>query len=241
MKAIILAAGKGTRIARAIENIPKSTLLINGVPLIRRNIEKLIDRGIEPIVCVGYEKEKVYEALKGLEVKYYYNPFYEITNSIASLWFAKNELEVEDEVIIMNADVYFNDEILDSIIDNTCEAVLMTDKTRIEVGDYFLRVENGYIKGYGKNIPVDKRSCEYVGIGKVARGFLPKFIERMEFLISNKEYKLWWENILYSFTDNENISILDVENQFWCEIDYYEDYERIIEYSSRKEKIRNVI
>ena len=36
MKAIILAAGRGTRIARNVEQVPKSTLPIDGVPLIRR-------------------------------------------------------------------------------------------------------------------------------------------------------------------------------------------------------------
>ena len=92
MKAILLAAGRGTRISRIIKEIPKSTLPVDGTPLIRRSVTMLLDRNIKPIVCVGYCKEKIYEALEGLDVEYYYNPFYDVTNSIASLWFARKEL-----------------------------------------------------------------------------------------------------------------------------------------------------
>ncbi len=58
MKAILLAAGKGTRIARNVERVPKSTLPIDGVPLIRRSVELLQAAGLECIVCTGYEENK---------------------------------------------------------------------------------------------------------------------------------------------------------------------------------------
>lgn len=61
MKAFILAAGRGTRISRMIANVPKSTLPINGEPLIRITVKKLLEADIEPIVCVGYQKEKYFK------------------------------------------------------------------------------------------------------------------------------------------------------------------------------------
>ena len=93
MKAILLAAGRGTRISRMVQDVPKSTLPINGLPLIRHTVRMLLDEGMEVIVCVGYRRDDVENALKGLDVKYYNNPFYDVTNSIASLWFAKNEID----------------------------------------------------------------------------------------------------------------------------------------------------
>ena len=101
MRAILLAAGKGTRISRMIEPIPKCTLPIKDVPLIRHTVEMLTEKGMDITVCVGYKKEHIYEALKGMKVDYVYNPFYDVTNSIASLWFAKQYLE--GELLIMNA------------------------------------------------------------------------------------------------------------------------------------------
>ena len=94
MKAILLAAGRGTRIARNVEMVPKSTLPVDGKPLIRRSVEILQGEGMEVVVCTGYREETIREALDGLEkITYVYNPFYDITNSIASLWFARDLLD----------------------------------------------------------------------------------------------------------------------------------------------------
>ena len=50
MKAILLAAGRGTRISRMVKEIPKSTLPINGTPLIKLTVDMLMDRGIKTSV-----------------------------------------------------------------------------------------------------------------------------------------------------------------------------------------------
>lgn len=236
MKAFILAAGVGNRISRMIENIPKSTLPINGKPLITITIEKLISLGFEPIVVVGYQKEKIYKALEGLDVKYAYNPFYEITNSIASLWFAKDELE--GDVLIMNADVFVSEEILQNILNDTRDNVMSIDVTRRRTGDYFFSTtDNGIIRKYGKDLPLEERSCEYVGLAKIKSTFIQQFKERLEKLINDRQYMLWWENVLYSFTDDSEhpIYTIDVKKLFWSEIDYFDDYERILNYISNVE------
>ena len=233
MRAILLAAGKGTRISRIIENIPKSTLPVEGIPLIRRNVIMLLEKNIKPIVCVGYFKDKIYEALEGLDVEYYYNPFYNKTNSIASLWFAREAL-IED-TIIMNADVYFDEQILDGIIENKDVCSLMTDTSRKIVGDFFFNLENGYIKKYGKELPLEERSCEYVGIGKIRTCFIKEFKEKLEYLIDTQQHDLWWENVLYSFVESYNINTHDINGLFWAEIDYFDDYERILDYIDKKD------
>ncbi|WP_438348856.1 NTP transferase domain-containing protein [Paenibacillus sp. FA6] len=231
MKAILLAAGRGTRISRMIEEIPKSILPVNGIPLIRRTVMMLLERDIKPIVCVGYRDIKIYEALEGLDVTYYYNPFYNVTNSIASFWFARAELT--EDTIIMNGDVYIDNNILDLIIDTKKECTLMVDTGRTVVGDYFLKLENGYVKKYGKDLPLEERSCEYVGIGKVREGFLAEFIEKLEELIGSQQHQLWWENIIYSLVEERKIETIDINGIFWAEIDYFDDYERILVHTSK--------
>ena len=48
MKAILLAAGRGTRIARNVEMVPKSTLPVDGAPLIRNSVLLFSDHLIHP-------------------------------------------------------------------------------------------------------------------------------------------------------------------------------------------------
>ncbi len=236
MKAVLLAAGKGTRISRMIEQVPKSTLPINGVPLIRYTVEMLMGRGIECCVCVGYEKNKIYEALNGLEITYFNNPFYNVTNSIASLWFAKDFMD--DDMIIMNADVFISEEILELILSQNHDNVMAIDKTRTEIGDYFFQTtDSGSLKKYGKELPLRDRSGEYVGLAKLEKSFLPCFIDRLDEMIDELKHDKWWENVLYSMTEERSINTVDINGLFWSEIDYFDDYERILNYIESSNKV----
>lgn len=238
MRAILLAAGKGTRISRMIEPIPKCTLPIKDVPLIRHTVEMLMENGMDITVCVGYKKKQIYKALDGLNVDFVYNPFYDVTNSIASLWFAKQYLQ--GELLILNADVFFSPEILTLILNDTRDNVLAIDKTRIELGDYFFKTsDNGCLRKYGKELPLKERSGEYVGIAKLSSSFVPVFTERLDRLIDSQLHDKWWENVIYSFTDNDEKAIytIDVNGLFWAEIDYFDDYERILNYLKKQESV----
>lgn len=234
-KAILLAAGRGNRISRMIRDVPKSTLPLNGIPLIRITVEKLLRLGLEPMVVVGYQKDSIKKALEGLPVTFYHNPFYAVTNSIASLWFARAELT--EDVLIMNADVYVSDEIMNNILEDPRQAVMSIDVTRRKTGDYFFATTaSGAIRKFGKELPLDERSCEYVGLAKVRKPFLEQFTARLEELIDQEKYMLWWENVLYSFAEQNELPIYtsDVEQLFWSEIDYFDDYERILKYLSEQ-------
>lgn len=231
MKAILLAAGKGTRISRMVREIPKSTLPINGEPLIKVTVDMLQRKNIEIVVCVGYQQDVIRDALKDHDVTYYFNPFYDVTNSIASLWFARQELT--EDCLILNADVFFSDAILQMIMEEEHDAVMLVDKTRRKTGDYFFSTtDNGCIQKYGKDLPLQYRSCEYVGVSKVSARFMPHFLQRLDELITASKHDKWWEDTLYSFTGEGKHSIYtkDVEGMFWSEIDYFDDYERILNY-----------
>ncbi|MCI8920172.1 MAG: phosphocholine cytidylyltransferase family protein [Eubacterium sp.] len=235
MKAVLLAAGRGTRIARNVEMVPKSTLPVNGVPLIRNSVGLLQAEGLECVVCTGYCENKIKEALGGIEhITYCYNPFYDITNSIASLWFARNELN--DDLLVLNADVFFSREILELVIHDSRSPVMAIDQSRTKEGDYFFYTAlDGRIEKYGKGLPLEQRTCEYVGMAKIEKNFLPHFISRMDEMIQSQKHDAWWENILYSYTDNreKDVYTVDVDGRFWAEIDYFDDYERIIDYVSK--------
>ena len=63
MKAILLAAGKGSRISKNIPPIPKCTLDVGGQPLVLRTIQMLEKHGIACAVVTGYRHENIDEVL----------------------------------------------------------------------------------------------------------------------------------------------------------------------------------
>lgn len=233
MKAILMAAGVGSRLSRAVSK-PKSVLDVGGVPLIRRTVEMLKRNNIDVAVVVGYMKDKVYEALEGLDVKFYYNPFYKVTNSMGSLWLARDYINPDEDIILGNADVFWGQDILDKLLADDRDAIMLSDASRADVGDYFFQTENGLIKLYGKELAREERDCEYVGVAKLRANFVHGFKKRIERCIEDELYNMWWENVLYNYSKEYPIYALDVEECFWGEIDYIEDYQRILDHVNKK-------
>ena len=237
MKAILMAAGVGSRLGHAV-NKPKCVLDVDGIPLIRRTVEMLLEHNISVAIVVGYKYEFIYKALEGLDVKYYFNPFYKVTNSMASLWFARNFIDDNEDMILGNADVFWGEDILQLLLSDQRNAVMLSDVTRVDIGDYFFKTDSaGRIVAYGKDLARGNRDCEYVGLAKLKAGFLADFKKNMDQCVDNEMYDLWWENVLYEFSMEYPIHALDVAERFWSEIDYVQDYERILNYiKSKKDK-----
>jgi len=225
VKAIILAAGKGTRISDEIGFMPKSLLEINGKCLIRNITEMLISFDIQPIICTGYQANKIKEALTDLNVQYCHNPFYDITNNISSLWFAREN--IDDDIIILSADLIFQKEIIEKLIRQNNALTMIVDKSRIMDGDYFLRLSDaGYVLGYGSDMPPHLRSCEYIGLSKISRSVAEIFAQRLDEMIKSQKHQQYFEQVFFSFIDDEKlkISTIDISGLNWREVDFYDDY-----------------
>ncbi|GCD09001.1 phosphocholine cytidylyltransferase family protein [Clostridium tagluense] len=233
MKALIMAAGRGTRISRYLSDRPKCTVDIGNISLIVNTIKELKKSGINEIAMVlGYRGEVVEELLKDFDVKFYYNYFYDVTNSIASAWVAKDFLD--DDVIIMNGDVFFETSVLQIMLEEKLDPVLLCDSTRKEEADYKFYYEDSKLMKYGKELAGDDISGEYVGIAKISKKFLPVFKAQLENLIKNQHHGIWWEDVLYSLIKKHNIYVRDISDKFWAEVDYIEDYERILKFRDYK-------
>lgn len=238
MKAIILAAGIGTRISKFIDEKPKCMVDIGGTTLINYTVNMLREKGIEEvIIVVGYKADVIREELKEKNVTLVYNPFFDVTNGIASMWFAKEHLKADEEVVIMSGDVYLEPEILDQLINFDKSPVLLADSSRRVEADYRYNYENGILKKYGKDLSVDETTGECLGVAKLGKDFVSVYKEHMIEMINSQCHSVWWENVLYDLSSVMNIYIHDVAGVFWSEVDYVEDYRRIIKHRSDKKGI----
>lgn len=233
MKALIMAAGRGTRISRYIEGKPKCSVDIGEISLIEYTIQELMKRNIDEIAMVlGYRSEVLEELLKDYPIKFYYNYFYDVTNSIASAWFAREFMD--DDMIMMNADVYLEPELLDELFKEEKSPVLFSDSSRKEEADYKFYYENNQLVKFGKELEGEEISGEYVGIAKINKKFLPELKERLEELVKQGQHSMWWEDALYSYVGEKEIYVRDIRGMFWAEVDFIEDYERILRFRNYK-------
>lgn len=231
MRALILAAGRGTRISRYLSGNPKCTVDIGEISLIENTVKQLNSFGVEKIgVILGYNNNVIREILKDYNVDFFYNPFYDVTNSIASAWFASEFISEEDDMIIMNGDVYLEDSLLKNILIEKSSPVLFCDTSRKEEADYKLYFEKNILIKYGKELSGNDISGEYIGVAKINKDFINTFKEGLNSLINKQQHSLWWENILYSMSGSQKICVKEIGNKFWAEVDYIEDYERILKF-----------
>ena len=111
-KAIIIAAGQGTRLRPVTDEIPKPLVPVNGVRLIDTTIRALRENGIKDIyIVVGYKKEQFYDVY-GAEpdIHMIENPRYAEGNNILSAYYAREFLPdsfvIEGDIIVQNNAVY---------------------------------------------------------------------------------------------------------------------------------------
>ena len=236
MKALIMAAGVGSRISRHLDGQPKCCVKVDGKELIRHTVELLLAKGIGEIAIVtGYQRQFIFNALSGLEYKNYNNPFYDVTNSIASAWFARDFLNPYDDYLIMNGDVFIEERVIDLITEVNGTPMFLADSSRIQGADYRFTWKNNKLEKFGKELSDAETSGEYVGIAQIPSNSLEFMHKRLCELIDMQKHHFWWEDVFYQSLDKMDVNIKDIKGCFWAEVDYIEDYMRIAEYVNHKE------
>lgn len=233
MRAIIMAAGVGSRLRGISGGKPKCLIPVGTQTLLGRMIGQLQDHRVHDIcVITGYKSALVERELPP-GVRQIHNPFYGVTNSIASLWLAR-ELLTED-TLLMNADLCCESEVLDIALAQAHPVAMLSDRTRIESADFRFRTRGDCIVEAGKHISDQQTDCEYVGIVRLDRSFIGVFRRRLEEMIKRGCFSDWWEAVLYSFLAGDvDIKCADVRGAFWTEVDHAADYARLGAWLSRQ-------
>ena len=123
MKAIILAAGEGTRLRPYTLDRPKCLVEIDGISLLERQLAVLRSRGIGEIVIVGGYRA---EMLEGKATRLRINPRYADTNMVTTLFCA--DVELQGEVIVSYGDIVYAGEILDALLASPAEIAVTIDR-----------------------------------------------------------------------------------------------------------------
>lgn len=109
--AILLAAGKGSRLKPLTNDAPKCLTEVSGVTILRRLVTSLVDHGFERLVIVvGYldhcVRASLPEQINHLKIEYVLNPRYETTNNLYSLWLAR--MMIDEPCLLLESDVVFD-------------------------------------------------------------------------------------------------------------------------------------
>ena len=154
MKAVILAAGVGKRLWPVTQHRPKCLVEIGGQTLLSRYLSSLASVGVQRAdIVVGYKQEMIRAAVEsnpfGVRIQFLVNEQFH-RGSISSLWIARTALD--DDVVIMDADVLFHQDILRRLVRSTYPNALLMDDSVKQTGEECMVVAEG-----GRVIALTKR------------------------------------------------------------------------------------
>jgi choline kinase len=137
MRAIILAAGEGTRLRPHTLDRPKCLVELAGRPLLEYQMEALQAAGIDSITIVtGYRADQI--AAYGRPTRH--NAAYAETNMVASLMAAADLLDGSDDVLIAYADIVYEPRVVAELC--RCPEPLCTGVDRQWLNLWRLRAED---------------------------------------------------------------------------------------------------
>ena len=232
MMALILAAGRGLRLDNIAGNIPKCLLKVGTVSLIERQILSLRDANVDRIaVVVGYKSDVVRQAC-GSGVEFVENEYYDRTNSLYSLWLARELLL--GGCVIMNSDVLFHPQLLKDLITAQCEDALLVsycNEAEAQLGEEEMKVKvsSGRVVDIAKDIDPREADGENVGIAKFGSEGAKLLVDQMNAIISAGETHHWAPRAFQEFAIRRPLHAIGTRGYPWTEIDFPEDYRRATE------------
>lgn len=237
MHAIILAAGRGSRLAEYNpEGHPKCLIEFGGKSLLARHLELLHRFGVHQAdLVVGFEADRIIEHVSTLSVRpdisFHFNPRYEL-GSVLSLWAAEETLRAGGPVLVMDADVLYHPAILGSLVETKVENCYLLDRD-FEAGEEPVKiaVRDGVMVEFRKQLA---EGLSYDTIGESV-GFF-RFGPEYAAIIADECARFDGEglgdapheealrNVLLAHPDAFGYE--DVSGFPWIEIDFPEDVER---------------
>lgn len=152
-KAVILAAGLGSRLRPLTDLRPKPLVTVNGTPIIHNALRNLESVGVEEVtIVVGYRKDAIQYACGSrfgeLEIKYVESTVFDRTGSAYSLWLARDAL-LSGDCFLLEGDVFFEEDALRYLLfGEATDVAAVAPFNALMEGSAVLLSDRGFISGF---------------------------------------------------------------------------------------------
>ncbi len=234
MKAVILAAGQGTRLRPLTDRTPKPLVGLHGKPMMQRQLESLDKAGFKQCVIVlGYRGDQVERQFgprfRSLDITYVYNELYAETNNIYSLWMARNLLH--DDILLLEGDLVFEDDLLDDLAQRTYPDIAVVDWFRPTMDGTVILAENGLAESMvlksQQSAEFDySRALKTVNIYTLSRHTMSRrFLPALDGYVSAGNTNSFYEAVLSELVARGELELAVhlTGDRKWTEIDTVED------------------
>ena len=226
MTYIILVAGQGKNLQPLTLSRPKTLYKLDGNTTVLQRLVRSIrryDKEAEIVVVVGFMYKHVQKELEDENVTFVHNPYYAVTSSMGSLWFAKSYLQREN-VTIINGDVVMSDQLMSDVIcAHTDVPYVLLDSTRTEGNKYNVQVQGDKVCVMSKNLT--EFMGNYASVTKLDAVSSRFVLEQLIQMVNEGMYNLFFEDALVQMVFDKNFELYykDIKEYKWTEIDCVDD------------------
>lgn len=229
MVAVILAAGKGSRLGQYTRDLPKSLLKLDREKtLLDYNLDILNRFDLERIMIItGYNSELIESYVNSRpDIEIIYNPFWNHCNVLGSLYMGMGHLN--DDFLFLHADTLADLEIWELLINSPGDMVLPFQRKRCGDEEMKILLKDDKLIQISKEINPEIADGEFLGIAKFSKQTIPFFKETSERLFKTGVLNQYMESIVQEAIDQSDFDIrpLDIMNHNFVEVDFEEDYLR---------------
>ena len=234
MKAVILAAGAGTRLRPLTDSRPKCLVDVHEKPILEHQLESLARAGIDScVLVVGYLASQIRERFgsrfDGVDLSYVENERYAETNNLYSLWLAREALR--DGIILIEGDLVFEIGLLDDLVRCDDPDVAVVDQYRPNMdGTVILargHVAKAMVLKANQGPDFDYGSAlKTVNIYKLSRDTMCNLvIPELAHYLNEKRTDQYYEVVFSDLIDRARLrlSVFETGTRKWLEVDTPED------------------
>ncbi|WP_240466245.1 NTP transferase domain-containing protein [Arhodomonas sp. KWT] len=234
--ALLLSAGQGRRLLPLTEDRPKCSLSFHGRSVLEWQIDTLLEAGVDGVTVVtGYGAELV-EAL--LERRYgnagvqtVFNPFYRVSDNLASCWIAREA--IRGELLLINGDTLFEGDIVRDVLAAPPAPVTLTVDFKDAYDDDDMKVSlhgDGRLRRVGKRLDPSEVDGESIGMTRFQGDGAALFREAVENAMRDPDaLRLWYLSIIDAMADQGHVRAFPIAGRQWAELDFPEDLEPVSE------------
>ncbi|MBB3693589.1 NTP transferase domain-containing protein [Sphingomonas sp. BK580] len=227
MRAVILSAGRGSRLLPLTELMPKCLVPVGGRAILDHQLTALAEAGATSVILVaGYRFDQVGTHLathpSPLPVDLRFNPFWSVSSSIGSAWMARDAFH--EAFCLMNGDTTLSSDILTRALSARCEsiALLVEPLARPATDDMLVRVEEGKVLAVSKTI--DPAAATHRSLGVVVGGAASAYGAVLERVIAGEHGILaYHHDVVAALAAQGQVAAIEVREGGWAEIDRADD------------------
>jgi len=228
-KAIILSAGKGSRLLPLTAERPKCLIELSGKSLLDWQLDALQRSGVAEIVVVTGFRDDLVDAVAARRdgVRTLFNPFYHVADNLGSVWMARAEFD--SDLLLLNGDTLVSPALLARVLgaDTGPIAVTVDEKDEYDADDMKVLCEGDRLLRIGKALEPGRYNAESIGL-LAFRGEGPRlFAEQAEAMMRQPDgTRRWYLRAIDALARaGADVRTVSIRGEQWQEVDFPEDVE----------------